>query len=322
MSACSGQQKETSDETQKAAQTHTAFDTAKASIDTITLVEHYTSTLEAKVQNNISAQSGGRLSALNVEIGQRVQAGQVVARLEATQLTSAQIQLDDAKLNLKRMEELYKIGGVSQAQWEQARSAAAIAQQTVSNLAMNTVLRSPISGVVTAKNYERGDMTSPTMPVLVIQQISPIKATINVSERHYAQLKVGQRAKLSVEALGGAEFSAQVSKIYPTIDTRTHTVAVELEVSNPELVLRPGMYASLELDLGRQATLLVPDKAVQRALGAGTRYVYVLVDGKAVYRVVEIGEKYGDKQEILSGLEPGDEVLTSGFANVTNGQKL
>ena len=84
------------------------------------------------------------------------------------------------------MDELYKVGGVSKAQWEQAKSAVDQAKLAYGNAAENTVLRSPISGFVTAKNYDNGDMTSPQLPVVVIQQIAPVKAVIGVSEQYYS----------------------------------------------------------------------------------------------------------------------------------------
>lgn len=295
------------------------IDTATATLESIDLSEQFTATLQAKVKNNISAQTGGRLMQLLVKVGDRVSQGQVVARLEATQLSTAQIQLNDAKTNLQRMDELYKAGGISKAQWEQARSAVSIAQQTVSNLATNTSLRSPISGVVTAKNYENGDMTSPSLPVVVIEQISPVKTLIHVSERHYSTLKKGLKAQLIVEALGASSFEGYVSNVYPTIDAATHTIAVEVEFANKDLSLRPGMYGSVKLDLGSREAIVVPDKAVQRTLGAGTRFVYIVKGNKVEHRVVELGRKVGDKQEIISGINAGEIVATQGASNLSNG---
>lgn len=297
-------------------------DRAVVRLDTIDVAESFTATLEAKVKNNISAQTGGRLQQLLVKVGDRVGQGQVVARLEATQLATAQIQLSDARLAVSRMEELYKIGGISKAQLEQAQSTLAIAQQQVHNLATNTSLRSPISGVVTAKNYDNGDMTSPSLPVVVIEQISPVKATIHVAESYYIQLKKGLSASLRVSALGDSVFVGRVANVYPTIDSKTHTVQVEVEFDNRDMLLRPGMYGSLRLDLGRRAALMIPDKAVQRTVGAGKRYVFVAHKGKAVYREVELGERIGDQQEILSGLELGEEVVSSGAARLSNGQAI
>ena len=292
---------------------------APAEMRALNLSEEFTAQLEAKVVNNITAQAGGRLKQLLVKVGDRVGAGQAVARMEATQASQAQIQLADAKTNFARMDELYKVGGVSKAQWEQAKSAVDQAKLTYGNSAENTVLRSPISGFVTAKNYDNGDMTSPQLPVVVIQQIAPVKAVIGVSEQYYSYLKKGAAATLSVDALGEETFSGIVTNIFPTLDPVTHTVSTEIEVANKDLKLRPGMYARVHLDFGTKEALTVPDKAIVRQAGSGARYVYVFSGGKAVYRAVELGQQQGDLYEVVSGLNAGDQVITSAPSNLKNG---
>ena len=290
-----------------------------AEMRALSLSEEFTAQLEAKVVNNITAQAGGRLKQLLVKVGDRVGAGQAVARMEATQAAQAQIQLADAKTNFARMDELYKVGGVSKAQWEQAKSAVDQAKLAYGNAAENTVLRSPISGFVTAKNYDNGDMTSPQLPVVVIQQIAPVKAVIGVSEQYYSYLKKGAAATLSVDALGEETFSGVVTNIFPTLDPVTHTVSTEIEVANKDLKLRPGMYARVHLDFGTKEALTVPDKAIVRQAGSGARYVYVFSGGKAVYRAVELGQQQGDLYEVVSGLNAGDQVITSAPSNLKNG---
>ena len=290
-----------------------------AEMRALSLSEEFTAQLEAKVVNNITAQAGGRLKQLLVKVGDRVGAGQAVARMEATQAAQAQIQLADAKTNFARMDELYKVGGVSKAQWEQAKSAVDQAKLAYGNAAENTVLRSPISGFVTAKNYDNGDMTSPQLPVVVIQQIAPVKAVIGVSEQYYSYLKKGAAATLSVDALGEETFSGIVTNIFPTLDPVTHTVSTEIEVANKDLKLRPGMYARVHLDFGTKEVLTVPDKAIVRQAGSGARYVYVFSGGKAVYRAVELGQQQGDLYEVVSGLNAGDQVITSAPSNLKNG---
>ena len=292
---------------------------APAEMRALSLSEEFTAQLEAKVVNNITAQAGGRLKQLLVKVGDRVGAGQAVARMEATQASQAQIQLADAKTNFARMDELYKVGGVSKAQWEQAKSAVDQAKLAYGNAAENTVLRSPISGFVTAKNYDNGDMTSPQLPVVVIQQIAPVKAVIGVSEQYYSYLKKGAAATLSVDALGEETFSGIVTNIFPTLDPVTHTVSTEIEVANKDLKLRPGMYARVHLDFGTKEALTVPDKAIVRQAGSGARYVYVFSGGKAVYRAVELGQQQGDLYEVVSGLNAGDQVIISAPSNLKNG---
>ena len=304
---------------EQSADTVRLVEVAPAEMRALSLSEEFTAQLEAKVVNNITAQAGGRLKQLLVKVGDRVGAGQAVARMEATQASQAQIQLADAKTNFARMDELYKVGGVSKAQWEQAKSAVDQAKLAYGNAAENTVLRSPISGFVTAKNYDNGDMTSPQLPVVVIQQIAPIKAVIGVSEQYYSYLKKGAAATLSVDALGEETFSGIVTNIFPTLDPVTHTVSTEIEVANKDLKLRPGMYARVHLDFGTKEALTVPDKAIVRQAGSGARYVYVFSGGKAVYRAVELGQQQGDLYEVVSGLNAGDQVIISAPSNLKNG---
>ena len=304
---------------EQSADTVRLVEVAPAEMRALSLSEEFTAQLEAKVVNNITAQAGGRLKQLLVKVGDRVGAGQAVARMEATQAAQAQIQLADAKTNFARMDELYKVGGVSKAQWEQAKSAVDQAKLAYGNAAENTVLRSPISGFVTAKNYDNGDMTSPQLPVVVIQQIAPVKAVIGVSEQYYSYLKKGAAATLSVDALGEETFSGVVTNIFPTLDPVTHTVSTEIEVANKDLKLRPGMYARVHLDFGTKEALTVPDKAIVRQAGSGARYVYVFSGGKAVYRTVELGQQQGDLYEVVSGLNAGDQVIISAPSNLKNG---
>ena len=304
---------------EQSADTVRLVEVATAEMRALNLSEEFTAQLEAKVINNITAQAGGRLKQLLVKVGDRVGAGQAVARMEATQASQAQIQLADAKTNFARMDELYKVGGVSKAQWEQAKSAVDQAKLAYGNAAENTVLRSPISGFVTAKNYDNGDMTSPQLPVVVIQQIAPVKAVIGVSEQYYSYLKKGAAATLSVDALGEETFSGIVTNIFPTLDPVTHTVSTEIEVANKDLKLRPGMYARVHLDFGTKEALTVPDKAIVRQAGSGARYVYVFSGGKAVYRAVELGQQQGDLYEVVSGLNAGDQVIISAPSNLKNG---
>lgn len=281
--------------------------------------QQYTAQLEAKTLNNITAQAGGRVKQILVAVGDRVAAGQVVARMEATQASAAQIQLADAKTNFARMDELYKVGGISKAQWEQAKSALEQAKLSYGNASENTLLRSPISGFVTAKNYDNGDVTSPAQPILVIQQVSPLKVVVNVSEQYYTRLKPGLEAHLSVEALGEQTFSGRITKVYPTVDATTHTVGVEIEVANKDQRLRPGMYARLSLDFGVRQALTISDKAIVRQAGSGIRYVYVLKEGKAVYREVELGELQDGRYEALRGIEPGEQLIISAPSRLKNG---
>lgn len=287
--------------------------------DSMEITLEYSSTLKALVTNAISTQTGGRLHRLSVREGDRVSAGQILGQLDQFTLNQSKIQLDDAKVNYNRINELYKVGGVSAAQWEQASSAMRIAEEAYRNLQSNTFLRSPISGVVTAKNYNVGDMTSPGQPILVVEQIAPIKALVQVPEEYYVHLQRGLPSSIVVDALGGRSFQGRISNIFPTIDPATHTVTVEVESTNRDQVLRPGMFGRITLHIGQKEALLLPDRAVMRQVGSGERYVYVFRDGRAERRVVELGALYGDRYEVVSGVDAGEAVITSSPSTITNG---
>ena len=113
---------------------------------------------------------GGRIKRIATEVGNTVAKGQVLAEMDNSQLTQMKVKLEDARLSFARTDELYKIGGISKAQWDAARSAKTIAETAYNNMYENTVLRSPISGVVTARNYDAGDLASPQLPIFVVEQ--------------------------------------------------------------------------------------------------------------------------------------------------------
>lgn len=290
--------------------------------DTVTIQLEYSVALKAKTVNVVSSKTGGRLQMLSVREGDRVAQGQTLCRLDRFNLSQAKVQLDDAQRNYERMRQLYEVGGISKQQHEQAQSTLQLAREAYADLEGNTMLSSSISGVVTARHYEQGDRVPPGQPILVVEQISPIKAEVQVSEEHYALLRKGRSAMISVDALQGRSFPAKIANIFPTINPVSHTVTVEVESPNGAQELRPGMYSRVQLDLGSREALLIPDKAVLRQVGSGERYVYVLQDGKAIRRVVDLGGLYGDRYEIRSGLEVGEAVIISSPSTLTNGQAV
>lgn len=295
---------------------------ATITTDTISDEEMYTTVLQARTVNHISSQTGGRLSQLSVKIGDRVSRGQVLAQLDASSLNQARVRLEDSKTSYGRVDELYRVGGISKASWEAAKSAMDLAQQVYNNVAENTLLRSPISGVVTKKNYDVGDMTSPSQPIVVVEELSPVKAILNVSESYFSRLSKGMQVSVSVDALEGKSFTGRIANVYPTIDPTTHTVGVEVEVPNAQLELRPGMYARVSLRLGDRETLLVPEQAVVRQAGSGERNVFVISEGKAAYRAVTLGKLYGSRYEVLSGLAVGDQVITTSATTLVSGTSV
>lgn len=321
LSSCKGN-KSKSDKTTAEDTTRTAVETAVVERQLVHNRELFSATVEPKTSNNIVPQAGGRIKSIHVEVGSFVSKGQVLVVMDNSQLDQARVQLADARLAFSRMDELYKVGGVSQAQWEARRSALTMAETTFANIQENTMLRSPINGVVTARNYDSGDMCSPSMPIFVVQEINPVKLKVNVSERYYSVVSKGMPAQLTIDALGGETFEGKVSLIYPTLNAATHTFAVEVEVPNKNNTIRPGMYGRVTLDFGDREALLVLDRAVVKQSGSGEYYVYKINGDRAERVNVTIGAKYDTMLEILEGLEAGTTVVTEGAQILRNGARV
>lgn len=279
----------------------------------------YSATIQAFAVNNIAPQSGGRIQKINVEVGDFVGKGQVLAEMDRVQLDQAKLRLSNAETELGRLKQLYEQGGLAQSDYEAAELNFQVSKSTYDNLLENTILRSPISGVVSARNYDRGDMYGMAAPIFTVQQITPVKILVGISEGDYTKVKKGDNVTLTVDALPGKTFSGSIKRIYPTIDPMTHTVNIEVNVPNQNRELRPGMYAKVNVTFGHSSSIVVPDAAVVRLQGSGQRNVFVVENGVAVQREVTLGRHFDSQYEILSGLEVGEQVVVKGGSALRNG---
>lgn len=298
-------------------------------------IGNYTATTEADVVNNITTAMPNRIKAIYVDEGQKVSKGQRLVALDDVNTDSYELQVANAEANLKNVEinynravELYKIGGGTKQSVEQmelslinAQNALASAKRALQNVKENTVLTSPISGVVTARNYDAGDMTG-QLPILTIAQVQPVKIVINVSESELAKVNNGMPAVVKFDTYGDEEFAGKVTMVAPTVDVATRTFGVEVTVANKDNRILPGMFARVELNLGTMEHVVVPDKAVVKQPGSGNYYVYVYKDGKVSYNQVQLGQRMGDKYELISGVESGAQVVTTGQSRLVNGAEV
>ena len=283
----------------------------------------YSASVQANVVNNIAPQTGGRIQKLNVEVGDFVSAGQVLAEMDRVQLDQAALRLKNDETELARVKQLFEEGGVSQSDFESLELAFKVSKSSYENLLENTVLRAPVSGVVSARNYDRGDLYAMAQPIYTVQQITPVKLLVPISEADYTRVKRGHKVSLTADALPGRTFTGTIVRLYPTMDPATHTFNAEVRVNNEKRELRPGMYARVTVDFGASQSVVVPDAAVIRQQGSGQRSVFVLnADSTVSVRVVETGRHFGSQYEILSGLEAGEQVLTGGFTNLKSGDKV
>ena len=282
----------------------------------------YSSTVQANAVNNIAPQSSGRIQKLNVEVGDFVSKGQILAEMDRVQLDQAELKLRNDETELERVRALLAQGGISQADFDQLELACNVSRSSWKNIQENTILRSPVSGVVTARNYDRGDMYSMSQPIYTVQQITPVKVLVAISETEYTKVKKGDKVSLTADALPGKTFEGTVGRLYPTMDAATHTFNVEVVVPNTRRELRPGMYVRASVNFGDSRNIVIPDTAVLKMQGAGTRTVFVVNDGVAEMRLVTLGRHWDGKYQVIDGLEEGEQVVYKGASVLKAGQEV
>jgi len=279
----------------------------------------YTANVEADNTNNISPSTPNRIKQINVEVGDPVRRGQVLVTLDRANIDQVKVNLDNIQREYDRAVQLLNIGAGTQQSVDQMKAQLDALKTQYANLEENTVLRSPINGVVTARNYDPGDMTG-NLPVLTVGQITPqVKVIINVTENDLTLVQPGKPVTVVFDALPGEEYSGKISRIYPTVDPATRTFKSEILISNSKGQILPGMFARVNMDLGTQRNVVVPDRAIVKQSGSGNKYVYVYRDGHVSYNKVEIGQRLGDSYELLSGIEDGDSVVISGQSRLADG---
>ena len=282
----------------------------------------FTANVEADVVNDIAPQSPVRIRQINVEVGDRVRKGQVLVVLDNNSLTQVESQLKNQRVEFQRTEELYKVGGASKSAYDAQKTSLDVLESQYKNLVENTQLVSPIDGVVSARNYDAGDLYSGS-PVLVVQKITPVKLLLDVNEQYFKDVKVGMPIEnITLDAYPGETFQGKVSIVYPTIDRSTRTFQMEIQIPNANQRVRPGMFARVTLNFGSENHVLVPDQAVVKQTGSGERYVYVVENGVARYKVVDIGRRIGAEYVVNDGISEGDQVVVFGQNRLTDGRKV
>lgn len=294
------------------------------------------------------------VSAVNQEsaiAGQRAGVENQAAALASQEaaLKSEEINLARQRKDLDRAKELVKIGGgtqqavdqlqaaydaaqeslkarkraleASKASLDASRTSLGASQRSMQTVQENTVLTSPISGVVSARNYDSGDL--PMGPILTIQQMNPLKVIVNVNEEEFSKIKNGMPVTVTLDAVPDETFNGSVYLIHPEINQQTRTFQVEVTISNGAGKVSAGMFARVKFNYGSEKHIVVPDRAIVKMQGSGKRFVYVYKDnGTVAYTEVELGMRIGDRYEILSGLNDGDRVVIAGQSRLSDGAKV
>ncbi|MGP1515096.1 MAG: efflux RND transporter periplasmic adaptor subunit [Bacteroidales bacterium] len=294
----------------------------QVSIQEIDQIYDFTSTIEPMYKNYISSAGGTRIDKIFVEVGDRVVKGQTLVRMENTNVATAQAQLDNLGIELARVKALYQSGGTSKQQLDQLQVQYDVAKKNIANLKTNINLTSPITGVVTLRNFDNGDVAG-SSPILQVMQISPVKVKFSINESFYSKIKLGMQVSVKVEVFGDEQFNGKIMLISPIIDPTSRTFYVEAQFNNANQKLRPGMFGRAELNFGRANTILVNDKAVVKQNGTNDKYVYVVNKKNTVdYRKITIGRRLGDKYAVLDGLKDGEKVVVSDYNKLKKGAKI
>jgi len=303
---------------------------------------YYTGLIEAWKEISISPDVGGKIAAIHVEEGDRVQNGQLLAEMDTRTVllqldqakagvAVAEANYQDAQRNKERMERLSKENAVSEQQYEKIMLAfdAADAQLQQAKAALNlaqhqldvSLMKAPFSGIIAAKNAEVGDVVNPMMGgagVLTLVDFSRIKIGIDVSFQDIVRIDKGQPVLLGVSAFPEMVFQGQVSVVNSAADPMSKKFSVEVLVNNPDLILRPNTFGEVtfEVDIHEEA-LTVPQKAVLE-----NRFVFVAKGNTAEKREVVLGLQNSTTVEVIEGISEGDLVIVEGNYGLDDGTEI
>jgi membrane fusion protein (multidrug efflux system) len=282
----------------------------------------------------VSADLPGIVQRIGFDSGRAVKQGDVLVQLdtrqEVAQLAAAEAQLQLAKLNHERMKGLVQADAVSRAEYDAADAGNTQAEARVSEIKATIerkTIHAPFTGVLGIRQVNLGQYLSGGSPVVPLQSLDPIYVNFGVPQQNVPDMKPGRPITVTAADTGGLEFKGRVSALDSVIDPTTRNVQVQATFANPGGKLRPGMFVQTKVTVGAaQPLITVPATAINYAPYGDS--VYILADMKtpegASYRgvrqqVVKLGAARGDQIAVLSGLNPGDEVVTSGVFKLRNG---
>lgn len=282
-----------------------------------------------KQESNQSADISGRVVSVYVKEGSRVGAGQVLASIKRdaieVDVTQAQNNLQNAIIDNQRYENAYKTGGVTKQQLDNSRLQLKNAQAALraQGVKMNdTKVRAGISGTINKRMVEPGAVVSPGTPLFEIVNINSLKLAVLVDESQVGRIQIGQQIDINVNVLPDETFTGRISFIAPKSDASLN-FPVEVEVANNGQ-LKAGMYATalFKTNYGaeNQNMLTVPAEAFVNGVSSGQ--LFIVQNGVAKLVKVQTGKVYGNKVQIISGLNGGEQVITSGQINLENGSKI
>ena len=284
----------------------------------------YVGTIAADKSVTLSFETGGALQRVCVRAGQKVGKGTLLAELDnrtaRNAYEAAKVTLERAEDGYRRAESVYRQGSLPEVKWveiqtqlNQAKSMADISKKNLENCS----LYAPQSGTVGNIQAEAGMNVMPFQPVMQLLDMSRISVSVSIPENEIATLRVGQPARIRVQALE-AEFDAKVTEIGVVADPLSHAYPVSLQVVKPDAKLLPGMVCRVEMaEAGDTAACIeVPMRTVQIG-NDGREFVWTCVEGKAHKTFIRTGGFTGNGVRVTEGLKPGDLIITEGSQKIS-----
>lgn len=270
----------------------------------------------------------GRIAAIRFEEGHKVRAGEVLVELNAEEQRSALAQSQSSvqveQQSFQRIRDVRAKNLVSQQQYDEAlarlQNAQALLERDRVRLS-RTVLQAPFDGIIGLRQVSLGDYVSPGQALVNLESVDPIKLDFKLPEKYAGKVAKGLKLQVTVDAWPGRVFSGEIQAVDPRLDEATRTVKARARLANADLALKPGMFAHVVLDLGKERpALFVPEQAVE-AKGSKAM-LYRIIDGKAVLATVKTGERRPGFVEIAEGLGDGDWVVTDGQLKLRDGMPV
>lgn len=287
--------------------------------------------LEANEGITLAAEVDGLVSEIHFDSGQEVKKGDLLLvqdhSVETANLEAAQARLELAELTFKRSRDLLERNTISEADFDAARADKQRLEAEVRGIQAlidKKRIEAPFAGSLGIRRASLGQLLSPGDPIAVLEASDPLYLDFNLPQRQLDRIAVGQEVSFSVDAFDGKAFSGKVQAISPRVDASTRNVAVRVAVPNPDRVLRSGMFAALELDLGgSEEWVTIPDTAVSyNPFGNGVYVIRELEneDGSTFQGVrqvfIDIVQRRGDLVAVREGVDPGDQVVVAGISKL------
>lgn len=286
---------------------------------------------------DLTAEMDGTVTSIDFESGQAVSEGDQLLSLESvaerSELARLKAQAKLAEIEVERRAALFKRGTISKSEYDTAiaetevAKAAADAQQGRVNL---KTLRAPFAGELGIRRVSVGQYLRAGDAIVTLQALDPIELDFSLPEKRLGKVQPGDTVTIVVDALGNRQFTGEVIAVEPKIDPATRNFDLRARLSNPEKLLKPGLYAKVSVDLNVPRDVLVlPRTAIQyTSYGDSVYAIRPQEEGnkegdlEVIQRFVTLGEARGDYIEIIDGLEAGDEVASSGLLKLRSGQPV